>query len=93
MRSAIHVRSFTLGVLVVLLALLAMGQAIVDEPLEPGRSTIVTGPSDPHAGPVAYVLDTTTGQVWARSRPLLTYYDPNEFYEAKVDLLPPGVTR
>ena len=78
MRSPIHFRGLVIIGLVAVFALLAMGQVLVVEPgCTAGRFTIVTG--EPHLGqPVAYVLDTATGQVWAPD------LDAEAFFAAKI---------
>ena len=78
MRSPIHFRGLVIIGLVAVFALLAMGQVLVVEPgCTAGRFTIVTG--EPHLGqPVAYVLDTATGQVWAPD------LDGEVFFAAKI---------
>jgi hypothetical protein len=78
MRSSIHFRGLVVVGLVAVFALLAMGQVLVVDPgCTAGRFTIVTG--QPHLDqPVAYVLDTATGQVWASD------LDAEAFFAAKI---------
>jgi hypothetical protein len=78
MRSSIHFRGLVVVGLVAVFALLAMGQVLVVDPADrAGRFTIVTG--SPNLGqPVAYVLDTATGEVWSRD------LDGDEFFAAKI---------
>lgn len=78
MRNLIHARNLIVGGLVVFLALFAMGQVFDAQPGRPARFTIVTGQPDLTGQPVAYVLDTKTGEVWSRGR------DSEAFYEPKV---------
>jgi hypothetical protein len=84
MRNPLHARNLIVGGLVVFLALFAMGQVFDAYPGRPARFTIVTGQPDLTGQPVAYVLDTTTGQVWSGSRHSKAFFDP------KVD---PNVSR
>jgi hypothetical protein len=78
MRSSIHVRGLVVVGLVVVFALLATGQVLVTNPVGgTERFTIVTADTYP-GQPVAYVLDTATGEVWSRD------LDGEAFFAAKV---------
>jgi len=78
MRSSIHFRGLVFVGLVVVFALLAMGQVLVTNPVGgTERFTIVTADTYP-GQPVAYVLDTATGEVWSRD------LDGEAFFAAKI---------
>lgn len=76
MHRSIYLRGLVVG-LAVAFTLLAMGQVFVANPeVGPGRFTIITGEHN-LGQPVAYVLDTTTGEVWSRD------LDGEAFFAAK----------
>ena len=77
MHRSIHLRGLVVVGLVVAFALLAMGQVFAANPeVGTGQFTIITGEHN-LGQPVAYVLDTTTGEVWSRA------LDGEVFFAAK----------